>query len=183
MSMLPHIEFATLADYIEGRLNAAEGDGVRAHLSACSDCARQAAQLNEVTGLMRGDVMEDAPRYARAAAVSLFRARRKPAESSLRRVLAALKFDSLQMTPAFGVRAAAAAGRQLLFNAGDNELHLQIAPAGEGWQVKGQVLGPCAGGEVELRGAGEPLTAGVYTLALRLGEVELEIPELEIGRA
>jgi hypothetical protein len=94
------------------------------------------------------------------------------------------------------VRAAAATGRQLLFNAGDNELHLQIAQAGEGWQVTGQVLGACAGGEVELRGTGEPLraalnemceftlaplAAGVYTLTLRLGEVEMEIPELEIG--
>jgi len=118
--------------------------------------------------------------------------------SLIKRLLAALTFDSSQMTPALGVRAGAAAGRQLLFSAGDSELHLQIAPAGEQWQITGQVLGPCAGGSVELRGANEtlnaalnelceftlaPLAAGVYALALRLGDVELEIPELEIGRS
>ena len=62
--------------------------------------------------------------------------------------------------------------------------------------MTGQVLGPCAGGTVELRGASDtlsvalnelceftlvPLVAGVYTLTLRLGEVDLEIPELVIG--
>src|SRR5438105_644668 len=191
-----HIEFATLTDFIEGRLDNAGRGNVEAHLSACAECAGQAAQLSEVTRLMRNDAMEDAPRYARAAATALFRAHRKPAQSPLRRVLAALKFDSLQMTPAFGVRSGTATERQLLFSAGDNELHLQIAPVAESWQVTGQVLGPCAGGTVELRGASDtlsvalnelcaftlvPLVAGVYTLTLRLGEVDLEIPELVIG--
>jgi anti-sigma factor RsiW len=196
MNRLSHIEFATLADFSEGRLGAAESSAVQAHLSGCADCAGQAARLGAVTGLMRNDATEDAPRYARAAVAALFRARRQPAPSPLRRVLAALKFDSLQMTPALGVRSGAAAARQLLFSAGDIELHLQISPAAEKWQVTGQVLGPCAGGEVELRGAGEtlsaalnelceftlaPLAAGVYALALRLGELELEVPELAIG--
>jgi anti-sigma factor RsiW len=196
MKTLPHIEFATLADFVEGRLDGDRRGDVEAHLAACTDCAGQAAQLGEVTGLMRHDAMEDAPRYARAAVTALFRAQRRPANSPLRRVLAALKFDSLQMTPALGVRSTAAAERQMLFTADDNELHLQIAPVAESWQVSGQVLGPCAGGTVELRGAGETvsetlnelceftltgLAAGVYALALRLGDVDLEIPELVIG--
>src|ERR1051325_9518463 len=119
MNRLPHIEFATLADFVEGRLDGDARGDVQAHLSACADCAVQAARLSEVTGLMRDDAMEGAPRYARVAAANLFRARRRtaqqPAASSLRRVLAALKFDSLQMTPAFGIRSGTATERQLLF--------------------------------------------------------------------
>src|SRR5205085_12116972 len=112
MNTLPHIEFATLADFIEGRLDDAARGDVQSHLSACADCSGQASRLSEATALMRDDAMEDAPRYARVTAANLFRARRKPAErpaeSPLRRVLAAVKFDSLQMTPAFGGRSAAA---------------------------------------------------------------------------
>ena len=80
--------------------------------------------------------------------------------------------------------------------AGENELHLQVAPLGEEWQVTGQVLGPCTGGEVELQSATRtihaglnelcefalpPLAEGVYTLKLHLGHVDLEIPELKLG--
>jgi hypothetical protein len=169
---------------------------VQAHLSACRRCAGQAARLGDVTELMRADLTEDAPRYARVNARSLFQARRKTAESPMRRVLAALKFDSLQLSPAMGVRAGAATERQLLFSAGENELHLQVAPLGEEWQVTGQILGPCTGGDVELRSATEtiraalnelcefalpPLAEGEYALTLHLGQVDLEIPELKLG--
>lgn len=196
MSMLPHIQFATLVDFVEDRLASPDRAKVQEHLSTCAGCAGQAARLGGVTELMRTDQMEDAPRYARVNATSLFQARRKPAESPLKRVLAALRFDSLQMSPALGVRATAAAERQMLFGAGENELHLQVAPLGEEWQVTGQVLGPCAGGDVELRGASQtiraalnelcefalpPLAAGEYALMLHLGHVDLEIPELKLG--
>src|SRR5690242_6248641 len=123
MKTHPHIEFATLADFVEGRLDADRRGDVEAHLSACADCAAQATQLGEVTHLMRNDAMEDAPRYARVTAANLFRARQRtaqqPAASTLRRVLAALKFDSLQMTPAFGIRSGTATERQMLFTAYD----------------------------------------------------------------
>ncbi|MFL6276558.1 MAG: hypothetical protein ACJ74G_15315 [Blastocatellia bacterium] len=133
-------------------------------LASCEACAAQVGRLSNVTELMRADRAEDAPRYARVNAVSRFAARRQHAASPLRRVLAALKFDSLQMTPALGVRAGAATSRQLLFSAGNNELHLQVAPAGEAWQVTGQVLGPCAGGAVELRGATATVRAALDDL-------------------
>jgi anti-sigma factor RsiW len=196
MSRFAHIEFATLVELGEGRLDPAASADVQAHLATCPRCAEQAARLAEVIGLMRADAGEDAPRYALVNARNLFRARRQPSVSPLRRVLAALKFDSLQMSPAMGVRAAAAGARQLLFSAGDNELHLQVAPLGEAWQVTGQVLGPCSGGDVEMRGdAGNvhaalnelcefalpPLADGEYTLTLHLGQVDLEIPELKLG--
>ena len=196
MSMRPHIEFTTLADFIEGRLGTAEAGDMQTHLAACAACAEQAARLGHVTGLMRADSMEDAPRQARARAASLFQSRRRPATSPLKRLLAALTFDSSQMTPAYGVRAGAASERQLLFSAGENELHLQIAPLGDAWQVTGQVLGPCAGGEVELRGVNRivraglnelcefalpPLADGEYALTLHLNHMDLEIPGLKLG--
>lgn len=206
-----HPEFATLADLAE---HGSEGEALgepRAHVAACSECASQVKQLQQVIGLMRTDTAEDAPHNALARALNLFRprasesaraAQRETGVSVLRRVLGALSFDSRQTSHAYGVRAGAGGGapssaRQLLYGVGDDhELDLRIAPAGDMWVVSGQVLGECAsGGEIELSGTGvrvdatlndtceftlPPVAAGSYRLRLRLGEMEADIPELEL---
>ncbi|MGB8507592.1 MAG: hypothetical protein WCD76_04240, partial [Pyrinomonadaceae bacterium] len=153
-----------------------------------------------ITGLMRADDSVDAPRDVLLSTVGMFRAKAK-APSLLRRLLATLDFDSGSHALAFGVRSGQAApARQLLFNAGDVSVDLRLARGGEGWTISGQVLGPCEdGGRVELIRSGEseattgaelndlcefvvlpPVEAGVYTLRLWLGEVEIEIPELDL---
>lgn len=196
-----HIPFARLADLAEGRLAAADERADREHLAGCAACSEQAAELTRLTALMREDASEDAPRDVLLSAVNLFRQRRAAAPETpglLRRVLAALTFDSSALTPAFGVRSGQTApARQLLFSAGDFDVDLRLAAGGEGWTVSGQVLGPCAGGEVVATAAeGEaaaraelnelceftlpPVPAGVYTLRLRVDEVEVEIPELSL---
>ena len=197
-----HIPFARLADLAEGRAPAeAAASEERAHLADCKRCAGQAAQLGRLAALMRADTAEDAPAALVADTVRMFRARRPSAAREpglLRRLVAALTFDSSSLTPAFGVRSGQAApARQLLFSAGDLDLDLRLAPGTEGWTVSGQVLGPCEGGEIELLGAdGSPaaraalnelcefalpaVAEGTYTVRLRFDETEVEIPELSL---
>ncbi|MBC7930456.1 MAG: hypothetical protein H7Z38_07780 [Rubrivivax sp.] len=195
-----HIPFARLADLVEGRLTTDEARDDRGHLGACARCAEQAAQLGRVTQLMRADTSEDAPRGAIFNAVRMFPARpaAEAAPGILRRIVAALTFDSNALAPAFGVRSGQSApARQLLFSAGDFDVDLRLAPGGEGWTVSGQVLGRCAGGEVELGEAGRaalssvalndlceftlpPVPEGSYALRLRLNELEIEIPDLSL---
>ncbi|MCA1592099.1 MAG: zf-HC2 domain-containing protein [Acidobacteria bacterium] len=197
-----HIPFARLADMIEGRLPAPEQAETRAHLEACERCTGQAAKLQRITQLMRADDSQDAPRDVLFNTISMFRSRHatEKAPGILRRVLAALNFDSGSQPLAFGVRSGqAATARQLLFKAGDVSVDLRLAQGGEGWTVSGQVLGPCGGGQVEMVRDGEtepavraglnnlcefvmlpPVAAGIYTLRLRLDDVEVEIPELDL---
>ncbi|HEX8499883.1 MAG TPA: hypothetical protein VF659_04760 [Pyrinomonadaceae bacterium] len=196
-----HIPFARLADLAEGRLSPEEAAEDRAHLDACTGCAAQAAQLGHLAALMRADTSEDAPPALVSDVVRMFRARRRRAEEPglLRRLVAALTFDSSSLTPAFGVRSGQAApARQLLFSAGDLDVDLRLARGSEGWTVSGQVLGPCRGGEVELIGADgataaraalndlceftllPPTPDGAYALRLRFGGTEVEIPELSL---
>jgi hypothetical protein len=195
-----HLPFARLADVAEGRLAGEDYAAARAHLDECAACSEQSAALARLTTLMRTDASEDAPRDVLSDAVGLFRARhagREPSPGLLRRVVAALTFDSSNLTPAFGVRSGLASpARQLLFSAGDFDVDLRLAAGGEGWTVSGQVLGPCAGGVVEVEGAGggvaraplndlceftlPPVPEGVYTLRLRVDQVEVEIPELSL---
>jgi hypothetical protein len=201
MSLIPkHISFARLADLVEGRLSADEARDERTHLDACARCTEQAAQLGRVTQLMRADSSEDAPRDAIFNAVRMFRSRpaAENAPGILRRIVAALTFDSSALAPAFGVRSGQSApARQLLFSAGDFDVDLRLASGGEGWTVSGQILGPCSGGEVELGEAGQaarssialndlceftlpPVPEGSYALRLRLGDMEVEIPDLSL---
>jgi anti-sigma factor RsiW len=196
-----HIPFARLADLAEGRLSAEEEGEARAHLADCTNCSAQAAQLGHLTALMRADTSEDAPAELVASVVRMFRARRAQDEQPglLRRLVAALTFDSSSLRPAFGVRSGQAApARQMLFSAGDLDVDLRLAPGGEGWTVSGQVLGPCTGGEAELVDAEgataaratlnelceftllPPAADGTYALRLRLVDAEVEIPELSL---
>jgi hypothetical protein len=193
-----HLRFAKLADLAEGRLSPDEREDSLEHVSACSRCSAKLNRLEQVIGLMRTDEGVDAPPALVSHAINLFRSRAiASSEPSLvKRVLAALSFDSLQMSPAFGVRSGQPAARQLLFSAGENDLDLRVTPSNDAWIVSGQVLGSqCAGGQVELEGSGltsraelneqcefrlPPVPAGSYQLRLRLGLTEVEVPELEL---
>ena len=195
--MLNHLPFAKLADLAEGRLTSTEQEASNAHLSSCSRCAALLSSLEHVFGLMHSDKTEDAPPEVVSRAINLFRARAASKEPSLvRRIVAALSFDSLQMTPAYGVRSGQSAARQLLFSAGPYDLDLRIIQSGEAWNVAGQILGQeCSGGHVELAGEATltradlneqcefkmaAIPTGSYTLRLRLPDLEVEIPELEL---
>jgi len=187
-----HIPFAVLADLAEGRT---EQSVDMQHLSSCHRCAGELKRIQEAIMSMRADVSEDAPRDIIARAIALARAR-EPEPSSLRRLVALLSFDSLTVAPSFGVRSGEGAARQLIYIAAKNDLDLRIAPRGDEWVVSGQVLGEaCAGGSVEITGAGksnsaklnelcefalEPVPAGIYQIRFRLADVEVEIPSINL---
>jgi len=190
-----HITFERLVDLAEGRLDQSVQRAARTHLTECSSCAKQLTRIGEAISLMRTDTAEDAPSGTIAHALNLFDSRAsQPGPSLVRRVLAALSFDSHQLTPAYGVRSAGAgAARQLLYTIEENDLDLRLTPSGEDWVVSGQMLGDCTGGHVILQGANAaveaalneqcefalpPVPRGSYTLRLRLDEIETEIPEL-----
>ena len=195
-----HLPFAELADLAEGRLTPEARAASLEHVTACSRCSSKLERLEQVMGLMRSDEGLDAPPALVSQAINLFRARaaRDASPSLTRRILAALSFDSLQMSPAYGVRSGQAAARQLLYSAGENDLDLRVTASGDGWVIAGQVLGAnCAGlkGEVELQGTSQasraelndqcefrlpPVGAGSYQLRVRFGDDLIEIPELEL---
>lgn len=192
-----HITFAKLADLAEDKLPTNIAADSMEHVSACSHCGSNLQRLGQLISAMRTDTTEDAPRDCIAQAVNIFR-QREAQPSLLRRVVAALSFDSRALAPAFGVRSGQSAARQLLFAAEDHDLDLRFWPQGDEWVIAGQVLGSsCAGGHVELRGetasAAAELTdlcefklaavpSGSYRMRLRLQDVEVEVPQLELGK-
>jgi hypothetical protein len=111
--------------------------------------------------------------------------------------VAGLRFDSLGLAPAFGVRSGEPSARQLLFGVEALDIDLRIEPVGQAWVVSGQILGESAGGAwAELEGAANvwwaslseqseftlpPVPAGRYKLIFHLGQIDIEVEELKIG--
>jgi hypothetical protein len=192
-----HIPFARLADLAEDRASAEERTASMTHLAACSHCAAELQRVGQVLELMRTDTATDAPRDVLAYAINIFRGRELSEPSLLRRIVAALSFDSsMNMTPAFGVRSGQATARQLLYSAEQSDIDLRISCQDDEWIVAGQLLGQdCVGGRVEIEGESglavaalnelceftlPPLPPGSYTLRLLLRDAEVEIPQLEL---
>jgi anti-sigma factor RsiW len=192
-----HLSDADLADLADGRAPPERRRAADAHVATCERCGPALAALQRLVATMRADRGEDAPPAVVAAVVRLFVPRaRSERPAPLARALALLRFDSLGQPSALGVRAAGTAERQILFGADAHDIDLRVAPAGDRWAVRGQVLGPDGEGEVALIGAGgetraplddlgefafAPAPPGRYRLVLRLGALEIETPELEIG--
>ncbi|HSH79363.1 MAG TPA: zf-HC2 domain-containing protein [Herpetosiphonaceae bacterium] len=192
-----HIPFGGLVDLAEGRLSPDEQARVRAHLATCTRCTAELSRLEQLIDLMRTDDAVGAPPHAIAQAVALIGARRRPERgATARRVLAALRFDSIQPTAGYAVRAEPAAERQLVFAAAAHDIDVHVAPAGAGWAVAGQLLGPPANGQVELRGATGVVSArlnnhmefqlpavpsGTYAMTVLLEDVEIAIDDLNVG--
>lgn len=123
----------------------------------------------------------------------------------LRRLQAVLSLDSwAQPGTALGLRGLRSPTRQLLFSAEGCDIDLRVSPAGEAFDLSGQVLGPYDSGQVGLvhlppEGAPAPdlprhatldalgefrleaVPAGRYQLRLQLGHDDIVLPPIEVG--
>lgn len=194
---MQQIPYDVLVDLVEGRLGEAEATALRARIAADPSTRAEVAALTELLALMREDDSVDAPEHVIQRALRLMpRTTSHPADT-LRRFVASLIHDSWRAPQlALGLRTGERWPRSLLLRAADRELDLQITPRGEQWQLAGQVLGPEAPGSATLSGPGgdvtaslnalgefvfPPLQMGRYTLTLRHDDLEINVPELEIG--
>lgn len=153
--------------------------------------------------LLRRAALDEAPPSAvRARAVALqpgpARGLARVAGALVRRVVALAVPDGggSAFAPAYGVRGAAPLGRDWLFRTDECEIDLRVAPRGERWSVAGQVFGALRSDRVELASADHQASAalgttrefgfvdlppGRYSLTLRGGEVDVVIPQVDIG--
>jgi hypothetical protein len=189
-----HISFEKLADLIDDRLDPNERDALSAHIVSCSGCEAELKHLGHIVELMRTDRGDDAPGDLIAKVKDLFHS--PGAKTILKRMIAALTFDSNVQAPAYAVRATQSQSRQLLFSAGDIEVDLRVATVGDKVQLKGQLLGAAPdNGTVALEGQSEwhaaalnelqeftlaAVPSGDYTLLLCLADREIEIPDLHL---
>ncbi len=100
--------------------------------------------LNKIVRLMETDNSADAPADSIKWTKNLFLSRAAaPKKSLVQKVLAVLQMDLSPNRAAFGERSASASpARQMLFQAGENDLDLRIKQEENGlMNVRGQILG------------------------------------------
>jgi hypothetical protein len=188
-----HISLETLVDIVEGRATSAALEGAVAHISSCSDCVDTLRQLQQVILTMKSDTAQDAPRGLLHSAINIFSPEKR---TPLRHVIAILAFDSRVAGPAYGIRSLRSTSRQLLYSARDTDLDLRVTVQNDECVVAGQVIcSDCVSGQVEISGdAGSAMASlnevceftlpaiplGSYALRIKLPDVQIEIPELEL---
>lgn len=195
MNTSSHISLETLADIIEDRASTETRTSVMAHVATCSVCDDSLRRLQFLILMMKSDRSADVPRDVLISATKILSSATKP----LRRIIATLIFDSRNTGPAFGMRSLHTASRQLLYSAQQTDLDLRITIQNEECVVAGQVIrddgGSRGGGRVEISGPTGSAEAnlnelceftlpaipvGNYSLRVRMVDVEIEIPELEL---
>ncbi len=195
---MERVSYELLVDLAEGKLSPEEATALRAKIAGDPTTQAQLREIEQLVDLMRADDSVDAPEYVIARAARLAR-RPEPApvKARLHRLIALMASDSWrQPGMAAGLRSLQAWPRALLLKAGDRELDLQVGPRGDRWQLSGQVLGPEAPGRVTLSGPGAKVSselnelgefampavpAGHYTLTVSQSDLEIVVPNLEIG--
>ena len=192
MNTSSHISLEILADIAEDRLAGAALDAALAHVSTCSECDNTLRSLRHLIRTMKSDRAADAPRDVLLSTINIF----SPSQSPLRRVVAILTFDSRSTGPAYGMRSLHNTSRQMLYSAQETDLDLRITVQNDECIVAGQIMRDgCTGGVVEISGATGSAEAslnelceftlpavpvGNYSLKVRMLDVEIEIPELEL---
>jgi len=151
--------------------------------------------IKRIISLMQTDNSVDAPADALKWSKNLFRTRAaEPKATLIEKVLAVLRMDLAPNKAVFGERSASAGqARQMLFEAGESSIDLRISEEGEGFTVRGQILGAgFANASVKLGGLEtvtnelsefkfENIQGGSYDLILRAADREIIIEAIELG--
>lgn len=194
MNTSSHISLEILADIAENRVTGrAALEAAMAHVTECSDCDDTLRQLQHVIVMMTTDRADDAPADLLRSAINTFSSDQ---ETPIRRIIAVLTFDSRRAGSAFGMRSIRTPSRQLLYSAQETDLDLRVSVQNEECVVTGQIIREgCAGGHVEISGETgsasatlnelceftlPPIPVGNYSLRVKMPDVEIEIPELDL---
>lgn len=146
---MAHLTYETLLNYLEGRLSAEEQSEADAHLSGpCESCQRRRILLQTVLHSVAEDQTVPPPASVLKQAIDIPLTHPQNGQAGiLTRLIAALTFDSHHQLSSALTRGAARE-RQMLFNAEQVDIDLQIKSADQGHDLIGQILGEEAPGNV-----------------------------------
>jgi len=138
-----HLTVENIMTYVDGKTVADDKPVVEQHLSACSECAELRQELHHLVSQLQQDSACEPPSDALQWGIELFQPVMQPASGGrIRKIIAALVFDTFDQPALAGIRRVGAPPRQLLFRAGDVDVDVKIESmeANDRITLVGQVL-------------------------------------------
>jgi hypothetical protein len=134
--------FERLIDYLDNRLAEKDAERLAAHLAeGCADCLASQKWYLQTRSLAATDDSLEPPAWVFKRALRIFETQRPRLVERLGQAIAALVFDSFARPATAGIRSTETTNRQLLYNAGDYSIDLQVAPLPQASaELVGQIL-------------------------------------------
>ncbi|MEW6206839.1 MAG: hypothetical protein AB1631_00625 [Acidobacteriota bacterium] len=124
--------FEKLIDCLDHQTTEAETHAVKAHLEECEQCAAVGAWYEKIRAIAAADDTLEPPSWVARRAVRLFETRRSSGiKAKLGRLVASLIFDSQAQPQVAGVRSTETMNRQLLYEADNYSIDVQISLSDE----------------------------------------------------
>jgi hypothetical protein len=140
---MDHISAEELIDYVDGHISDAARNPIELHLAECGECAELKLEIQSLVLQLQADASHEPPAELVQWGNRLFQPLAQPSTGArLRKLVAALVFDTLDQPMLAGVRHAGTAARQLLYRAGDVDVDVKIESmeSNERITLVGQVL-------------------------------------------
>lgn len=137
-----HITVENIMDYMDGQGKDVGKLTFETHLAGCRDCSELKQEFQALVTQLRDDSSFEPPADVVQWGVNLFQPVMQPEKNGLRKIIAALVFDTFDQPLLAGVRRVGAPPRQLLFRAGDVDVDVKIESmeANDRITLVGQVL-------------------------------------------
>ena len=134
-----HISTGSALDFTAGRLDRAEVEFWKSHISMCGNCAQELANWRGLETKLKRSHLESATAAELEKTFNMFDPARKAA-IRLPQVLATIVFDSFEQPAFAGARGVAAHARQLVLWTEQFDIHVKIWEAQQGRQLLGQIM-------------------------------------------
>jgi len=134
-----HLNSEVVLDLLDGRIDSSQMPDLNAHIEQCSSCGRQLDEWRTIHSMLGRPHLASAPAQLLRLADSIFEPTPSPVREGIRKVVAALVFDSFRQPAFAGVRGAAGA-RQVVLRAEDFDVHVKISGDPGQQQLIGQIF-------------------------------------------
>jgi hypothetical protein len=138
-----HLSVEDLMTYVDGLTPANEKGVVEQHLDTCSECNELRQELQHLVTRLQHESICEPPSQLVQWGIELFQPVMQPASGGrIRKIIAALVFDTFDQPALAGIRRVGAPPRQLLFRAGDVDVDVKVESmeANDRITLVGQVL-------------------------------------------
>ena len=135
-----HLTAETVLDLLEERLNEDQTLAWKQHVKECTRCKRCLAEWEDFVTLIKRPSLQSAPQRDVERATRIFPEESDERRPGIRRIFATILFDTFSRPVLAGARGAPGTARNLVLNAEDFDIHVQIRGERDQKQIFGQIL-------------------------------------------